>query len=147
MEIDIRQALQRLAEARLARAIAGALDAGAAAAYDLLARYPPPARGRRNPPRSARQRRYLHWLAKQGKVPYRRTGNLRQKLAIIKPAPERREVRNTASYYPYVWGSRTQAQARIHAGVWPTRNDAIAAADRETVRALQQLLRREGVIG
>lgn len=146
MEIDIRQALQRLAEARLARAIAGALDAGAAAAYDVLARYPPPARGRRNPPRSARQRRYLHWLARQGRIPYRRTGNLRQKLAVIKRGERDREVRNTASYYPYVWGSRTQAQARIHAGVWPRREEAVARAERETAQTLAQLLRREGVI-
>ncbi len=146
MEIDVRKALERLAEQKLARCIRGALDAGATAAYDLLARYPPQVRGRKNPPKTPRQRRYLHWLAKQGKVPYRRTGNLRQKLAIIKPAPERREVRNTASYYPYVWGSRSQPQARIHAGVWPTRNDAIVAADRETVRALTRLLREEGVL-
>lgn len=146
MEIDIRQALQRLTEARLARAIAGALDAGAAAAYDVLARYPPPARGRRNPPRTERQRRYLHWLARQGRIPYRRTGNLRQKLAIIKRAPREREVRNTASYYPYVWGSRDRAQARIHAGVWPRREDAVARAEQETATVLRVLLQREGML-
>ncbi len=145
MEIDIQQALQRLREERVMRAIEGALDAGAAAAYDVLARYPPPARGRRNPPKTAKQRRYLHWLARQGRIPYRRIGNLRQKLAILK-RDRSREVRNTASYYPYVWGSRAIPQARIHAGVWPRREDAIAAAEAETSVVLRKLLRKEGIV-
>lgn len=146
MDVDIKRALQRLSQARIYRCIRGALDAGATAAYDVLARYPPQVHGRRNPPKTERQRRYLMWLARQGKIPYRRTGNLRQKLLIIKPTDDRREVRNTASYYPYVWGSRDRAQARIHVGVWPTRGDAIAAAERETARALRELLRREGMV-
>lgn len=146
MDVDIKRALQRIAQTRVQRCIRGALDAGATAAYDVLAKYPPQEQGRKNPPQTQRQRRYLMWLARQGKIPYRRTGNLRQKLLIVKPANDRREVKNTASYYPYVWGSSDRAQARIHAGVWPTRRDAIAAVERETVRALRALLRREGIV-
>lgn len=146
MEIDARKALERLARERLERCVRGALDAGATAAYDLLARYPARPRGRRNPPVSPRQRRYLHWLARQGRTPYQRTGNLRQKLAIIKPAADQRVVRNTASYYPYVWGSRSRDQARIHAGIWPTRQQAQAAAAEETTRVLRRLLQQEGIV-
>jgi len=139
--IDLTRALRKLRALNIERALTAALDAGATAAHDTLATYPPQQRGRRNPARTRRQQAYLAVLARQGKIPYRRTGNLRQKLAIIKPSRETRAVVNTASYWRYVWG---EPQAAVHVGVWPTVGDARAAAEREAREVLQQLTEQAG---
>lgn len=136
--IDARSAYLLLSALEPQRLINAALDAGATAAYDVLQRYPP-RQPRPNPPRSARQRRLLHALAKAGKIPYQRTGNLRQKLIITKPSAQTRLVANTASYRRFVWG---MPQATVHAGVWPTVDDARAAALRETRATLIDLVER-----
>jgi uncharacterized protein YjhX (UPF0386 family) len=134
--IDLRSAYLLLSALRPERIVNAALDAGATAAYDLLQRYPP-RQYRPNPPRSARQRRLLHALAREGKIPYRRTGNLRQKLIIVKPSAATRVVANTASYRRHVWG---HPQAAVHAGVWPTVDDAREAAAKEMRAALADLV-------
>lgn len=134
--IDIDKALKKIAQLAPDRVVEAALDAGATEAYDLLQRYPP-RQYRPNPPRSARQRRLLHALAREGKIPYRRTGNLRQKLIIVKPSAATRVVANTASYRRYVWGL---PQAAVHAGVWPTVDDAREAAAKEMRAALADLV-------
>lgn len=126
---DINNGLRRLRNDAVAWAVRGALDAGAAAAYDVLARYPP-----QRPPRNPRRNRY------------RRTGKLRQKLAVLKLGDDRREVRDTASYYSYVWGSAQRDQAWMHVGIWPTRQTAIAAAEREGAMILRTLLRKTGIV-
>ncbi len=140
--IDLTRALRKLRALNIERALTAALDAGATAAHDVLATYPPQQRGRRNPAHTRRQRAYLAILAQQGKLPYRRTGNLRQKLAIIKPSRDTRTVVNTASYWRYVWG---EPQAPVHVGVWPTVGDARAAAEREARAVLRQIIEKGGV--
>ena len=109
--VDIDKALNKL-RPRHERTEA-ALDAGAAAAHSVLAVYPPPPTGSR----------------------YRRTGNLRQKLRLVKPGKGLRIVEDAASYARFVYG---MPQARVHARRWASLKDAADAARKEAVAILKR---------
>ncbi len=113
--VTIDQTNVTLTTVQLGYAIKGALDAGAASAYSLMQRYPPP-RGT-----------------------YRRTGNLRRKLSIIKLRLDERSVVNTAPYARWVYGPQ---QAWMHVGRWASVSDASDAARSEAIAVFRKLLRR-----
>lgn len=101
--------------AKLSFAIHAALDAGAVIAFSAMAIYPPTLPNQR----------------------YRRTNNLRQKLAIVKPGPNQRLVINTASYAAAVYGPN---QANIHRGRWVSIDQAMALARQEAYDVLREKL-------
>lgn len=89
-------------------------------------RYPPASR-RKMKFVSAKQRRYVMWLVRQGRVPYRRTHQLETSINTIVTAVGNDVVASVGtqlSYAPWVKGTRAAMgagpQAKYHKGTWKT---------------------------
>lgn len=132
---------QRLDRATANGTLVPPVTRGAARIRRDLATYPRPSYGRKNPPRTVRQRRFLAALGRRGGIPYRRTGNLGRSWvddvevlytgvrATIGNAVRSRTA-PFAAYGPLVQGEGTQAA--IHKGIWQTDAD-VFTRDRDII--------------
>lgn len=118
LEIDGIEAASRLIGQDLAPVLDSIILALSLEVQGRIAPYPP-ARPRRQPFKSARQRRGFFAKLRSGKiqVPYRRTGQLGQKWVPDKSQGQIR-LRNTRGGAKYVHSAKEQA--RYHAGNWKT---------------------------
>lgn len=78
-------------------------------------RYYPPQSGKKQPPRSAAQRRKIFALIREGKVPYQRTSKLATGWNVRNTSLYTTEVFNRVGYAELVQGSN---QAPYHRGTW-----------------------------
>lgn len=122
---DLARLLKRLGRARALDTLRGPMTRGLARLQRDLASYPPPSR-KPQPAKSRRQQIKQIMLAKEGKIPYRRTGQLgRAWTAVIDDGGDGLEgvVGNATSYGPLVQGDAEQAG--YHRGVWQTDQDVL----------------------
>lgn len=130
------------AAALLARPLAPAIQNGAigiaAAIQTRLAPYPAPSR-RRQPPRSAAQRRAVFALIAAGQIPYKRTGQLGHRWNI-RPTTLGAILENRRDKAALVYGRRHRSsdQARYHRGTWPDVDSAVAVVVSGPAQAIMQ---------
>lgn len=78
--------------------------------------------------KSAKQQRYVMALARKGKIPYRRTGQLGRSLTsrVVRVTPQQVDVSigTNLTYGPYVKG-KPPVQSHYHTGVWTSLEDDI----------------------
>lgn len=118
----IERVAQRLAVTRIIPAIEAGCVAVAAELQNELAAYPSASR-KPQPAKTRKQRAYVAILAKQGKIPYRRTGNLGQRWQIRRVTLGA-VLANNSGYARYVYG---MPQARYHRGTWRDVDSAVDA--------------------
>lgn len=122
---------------KLAANLQPAIEAGMLAVLEegqaIVASYPSPS-GRKQPPKTAKQRRFLFALARAGGIPYRRSGDLGKSWQPRKLGPLRMALVNTQRYAQLVHGKPGE-QAGYHAGTWKNITET-AAAVRPRVKPL-----------
>lgn len=119
------------------QAIAAACVAVATASEAIIAPYPSPS-GRRQPPRSAAQRRLIFAKIRAGEIPYRRSGAGGGMLGSwrVTAAGRGAILSNSRAYAIYVVGS--PGQAAYHAGTWT--NEAEMAKKIEESGVIQKVV-------
>ena len=119
----------KAARQRLARNLTPAIQAGAmaiaAAIQHNLAPYPSPS-GKKQPPKSEKQRRYVFVLIRAGKIPYRRTGQFGQRWNI-RPLSLGAILENRRDKAALIVGrlNRPGDQAGYHRGTWTNVDSAV----------------------
>ena len=138
LEIDrasLTALFRKLGGAASAQVLRPPLERALKQVADDLAHYPAPTR-KKQPAKSRRQQIKQVLLAKEGKIPYRRTQRLakgwRQAPRVSAQGTNRSAarlegtLRNTVAYGPLVQGDADTEQAAYHHGVWDTTFDVLS---------------------
>lgn len=125
--------------ALLARQLTPAIEAGlTAVAAELqsdLAPYPGRS-GKPQPPRTAKQRRFLHALGRRGGIPYRRTGDTGRGWSIRKAGSLRVVLTNRSAHAKWVYGG-----SAYHKDTWRQIATGIKAVEPRARGIMERVIR------
>lgn len=126
---DVVSKLSSISEQEIIRTIAN--DIADEAVVPEMAKYPGKS-GKKQPPKSAAQRRFIFAAIKRGAIPYQRTGKTGD--TTKQPTGAGVDVVSKAGYSDLV---RTKAsQAPYHRGHWPTVEDLSAKIEGSSAEAI-----------
>lgn len=125
-------------------AVKTGIEAAALHTKGVVAKYPAQKRGLKQPPKTAKQRRYLHWAFRNGVLdfPYRRGQSPGSKAFGRKWTIATKDrgltaiIGNLTSYGPYLMDKRRQSRFMRSMG-WQT-TDAVVKRERKKIVSLVQ---------
>lgn len=125
--------------ALLARQLTAPIEAGlmaiGAELQNELAAYPGQS-GKPQPPKSDRQRRFLHALGRRGGIPYRRTGDTGRGWTLSKAGSLRVILANRSAHAKWVYGG-----SAYHADTWKQLPEAVKAVEPRARGIMEQAIR------